>query len=115
MPNQYFFISFREGDSVLVESRVIMAVTYSKEAAEQLFLEYFKQKKLPAFTYHTAEKIIVGNVLSSLTIDKVNFVSLDTNEQREMKEWKKIQKIVKETPVRKTLIKEIYSEHEVVS
>jgi hypothetical protein len=114
MPNQHFFISFREGDSILVEGRVIMAVTYSQEAAEQLFLEYFKQNKLPAFTYHTAERIIVGNVLSSLTINKVHFVSLDTNEQKEAKEWKKIQEIIKKTPIIKTSVKEIYHEHDVV-
>jgi hypothetical protein len=112
MSNKFYYVSFREGDSISQESAVIMAVAPSKKKAERLLLDFFAKEKLPAFNYHTARKIIHGHILSRLTIVNVNFVPADCNKKEG---WKQIRLKIDQTPLDEITVKKIYQGFEVVS
>jgi hypothetical protein len=117
--NKLFYVCYSEGDAILQESRVIMAVTVNMRRAEEMFLRYFREKKLPAFTYHTAQKIIHGNVLSRLDRVNIRFITQEKDEKEEetrrAAEWDKIRDKIDGITLDKEIIEEIFYENLVVS
>ncbi|MDD5527433.1 MAG: hypothetical protein PHO56_00460 [Patescibacteria group bacterium] len=103
LPCRRFFVSFNEGDSIMQQSHVIMAVSQTVKKAEELFFDYFRKNNLPAFNYHTANKIIRAGMRYVLYDKDVRFYSSGGSEQKQQErkkaQWQDIQDKIKETPL----------------